>query len=327
MSKSQEFVQNVQNVIEECYDIKRKDAGTSANVLSSLLFNLNPLANGELVKVRDYDTIKKDGAFKYAGQRDTMFEEGLMPEDVYKGLEKLGIDRHIGPSYLKVKGLLTLGVPREFFGKHLAAVIMDYLEKYLAENPAPKEGYVVCLPNMTGGAWIGDETRRILQAIMEEDAYLKDGGLEVWPGTPYMREMRKVTEVVEKGAKFKDFVEGPFPTPEETAVIVDFEELVTAAETTRNALRTCERFGYDKENEVKLVAASVFNYKHPVGMKRLENVDADVLYVVDGNSFFDAAKNQGHITDAQYVAVNEWLANPWAFTRKVIPDLEKIMVK
>lgn len=315
-------IENMNNIIKDCMgaididDKKILEAEVSAETLSKLLFELTRNTSNKLVQVRDYEEIAKKGSFKYAGQRDTMFEEGLMPKDVHEGLKELGMDKHIGPSYLRVKGLLTFEEPRKFFGNQFSLLIKEYLEKNHLEK---EDGCIVCIPNMTGGAWIGDETRRNLQEDL--DVY------PVWPSTPYAREMRKVIEVNKQQEKIEDFVEGPLPSPENTGAIFCFEELRTAAETTRNALQIYERFGYNKENGVRLVAASVFDYEHPVGVERLKRMNVDSLYVVNGKNFFAASNDSKYISDSQYETAIDWLSNPWDFTRRILPDIKKLSVK
>ena len=236
-------------------------------ILVKMLFEItNNMPNNKLVEVRDYKKIAETGTFRYSGQSDTMLKEGLMPQDVYEGLKNLGIDRHVGPSYLRVKGLLTHHPTRRFFGRQMAFVLHDYL----AENPLKKkDGVVICIPNMTGGAWIGDETGKQLKDIM--------GFYEVWPATPYARETRKPIDAIAKDDKLVNYVEGLMPSPENTAAIFCFEELRTAAETTKNATNIYMNFGYNDENDVRITEASVFDYGHPVGVERIKRLGVDRL--------------------------------------------------
>jgi hypothetical protein len=247
-----------------------------------------------------------------------MLKEGLMPEDVYDGLKTVMPEdtRHVGPSYLRVKGLLTHRPTRNFFGKQMAYQLSRY---FSLEPPPKKEGVIVCIPNMTGGAWIGDETARELEKMVD--------GYEVWTSTPYAREMRKVVDVKAGEKKLTEFVEGLLPTPAETAAVVCFEELRTAAETTQNATNMYRRFGYNEENNVKIVEASVFDYRHPVGVERLKRLGVAGIYLVDGRGFFDSSALLGNITVSQQGARNDWLAEPWNFTRKILPDLQKLAGK
>lgn len=312
MRKSNKQLEIMDNILGN------KKLSDPSQKLSSLLFELTDYTSNKLVQVRDYEEISKKGTFKYAGAADTMYEEGFMPKDVFEELNQLKIKNHIGPSYLRVKGLLTFSAPRKYFGKKLSSGVMEYLE----EKPLSKEdGFIVCIPNMTGGAWIGDITRSMLQEREDEISG------SIWPCTPYAREMRKVIEVSAQESKIEDFVEGPLPSPEDTSAIICFEELRTAAETTRNALNIYERFGYNKENDVRLIAASVFDYKHPAGTERLKRMNVDGICVVDGKEFLDASYQLNHISKSQLETAFEWLHQPWTFTRKVIPDLKKLLVK
>jgi len=280
--------------------------------LSQMLFEVTERLPIKLVEVRDRDAIREVGPFRYSGQADTLTEEGLMPENVCEGLASVGLDRHIGPSYLRVKSLLTDGLAREFFGRQLAYVIRDYL----VENPPNKpDGLVVCIPNMTGGAQIGDETRKQMQEI---------GVPNVWPATPYFRGARKPIDAVSGEPRMIDFIEGLMPPPENTGIVICFEELRTASETTRNALRAHRHFGYGDENDVRQLAASVFDYRHPVGVARLGEMNVEGLYLVGGKEFFDASKDLGYITDSQYETGIHWLTNPWTFTREVIEDIKRL---
>lgn len=288
----------------------------TTEVLATLLFEANKMFPDKLIEVRDYEAIKSKGTFKYAGQSDTMFKERLMPEDVYKGLKDLGIDRHIGPSYLRVKGLLTHRPIRAFFGRQMAFTVQDYLRDNPPYNP---NGFVVCIPNMTGGVWIGDETSRQLESVLTD--------YKVWSSTPYMRESRKPIDVISPGEKFADYVEGLMPSPGNTSVILCFEELRTSAETTQNATKVYRGFGYTDENGVKIVESCVFDYGHPVGVERLKRLGVDRLYLVDGKVFFNISRKLGYISDSQYQTCIDWLNSPWEFTRKVLPDVKRLAGK
>ena len=125
--------------------------------LVNLIFKINAVLPHKIIELRDYDEIKSKGAFKYAGKTLSLFKEGLLPNDILIDLKKIGIDRHIGPAYIRVKGLLTHQLIRTYFAKQMAFAIKDYLKR---KPPEKFEGYLICIPNMTGGAWIGDETRR-----------------------------------------------------------------------------------------------------------------------------------------------------------------------
>src|SRR3989338_430326 len=92
----------------------------TSQLLATMLFEVTNNTGTKLVEVRDYPRIAEVGTFKYSGQIDTMHAEDLMPEDVYQNLSEIGIDRHIGPSYLRVKGLLTHVPTRILFGKQMA---------------------------------------------------------------------------------------------------------------------------------------------------------------------------------------------------------------
>lgn len=287
-----------------------------ARALSILIFETSNILPDKLVEIRDHQTIKLCGTFKYAGQADTLFKEGLMPMDIYKGLKDIGLDRHIGPSYLRVKGLLTHLSIRAFFGRQMAFVIRDYLR----ENPPSKlDGFVICIPNMTGGVWIGDETGRQLGSALTE--------YKVWPATPYARETRKAIDVISPGEKLVDYVEGLMPPPEITSIIFCFEELRTTAETTQNATKVYRAFGYTEENDVRIVEACVFDYGHPACVERLKRLRVDKLCLVDGRVFFNVSRKLGYISDSQYQTAIDWLTEPWAFTRRVLPDIRRLVAK
>lgn len=290
-----------------------------SQILSTMLFEITNKLGQKLVEVRDYDEIKVKGTFRYSGQTDMMLKEGLIPQDVYDDLDdlkSLGIERHIGPSYLRVKGLLTHRPTRKFFGRQMAFVIRDYLK----QNPPTKsDGFVMCIPNMTGGAWIGDETGEQLESVLTD--------YRVWTATPYVRETRKSIDVINPSEKLVDYVEGLVTPPANTSVIFCFEELRTAAETTQNATKIYRAFGYNEENGVRIVEASVFDYGHPVGVERLKRLGVDRLFLVDGETFFNVSKKNGYISESQYRTGIDWLTEPWAFTRKVLPDVKKLIVK
>ena len=290
-----------------------------ATILAEALFgvtNQDPAnRNTKLVELRDYGQIDAVGPFKYSGQAGTMLKEGLMPQDVHDGLKELGIDRHVGPSYLRVKGLLTELELREFFGAQMAFTILNYL----ACKPPEKDGFVVCVPNMTGGAWIGDETMR--QLIRITSPY------DIWPATPYARGARKAVDALPTDARLVDYVEGMMPSPDETSVVVCFEELRTACETTRNAIEIDRRFGYDGDNQVRVVAASVFDYRHPVGLARLASMDVDGVYLVSGRAFLDASEYLGRVSESQHKTGSDWLSDPWDFTRRILPGMKKLAGK
>ncbi|KHO47402.1 MAG: hypothetical protein QT00_C0002G0054 [archaeon GW2011_AR5] len=285
----------------------------TAQVLAHMLFGVTDRAGTKLVEVRDFPKISEVGTFKYSGQADTMHVEGLMPDDVYEGLRDLKIDRHVGPCYLRVKGLLTHVPTRILFGRQMAFIVRDYLD----DDPLSKEhGYVVSAPNMTGGAFIGDETGRQLRNILTS--------YPVWPATPYTRDIRKPIDAVKRDAAFVDGVEGLVPTPEETGAVLCFEELRTVAETTRNATLHYTQHGYNPENGVRIVEMCVFDYLHPAGVTRLERLGVDGLYAVNGKTFIQEARNLGYISDSQESTGLSWLAQPWDFTRQVLPDLRRL---
>lgn len=278
-----------------------------ALTLSQLLFEATDRLAIKLVEVRDHVVLREKGPFKYSGQTETLMQEGLMPSDVYEGLRHLGIERHIGPSYLRVKSLLTDGLARRLFGRQLALVIQEYLGSKPLEKP---DGLLVCIPNMTGGAWIGDETRRQLHRI---------GVPNVWPVTPYARGTRKPIDAVTGTPRMIDYIEGMVPSPETTRAIFCFEELRTASETTSNALKMYRHFGYSEQSNVRLVAVSLFDYRHPIGLERLRRLGVDELHLVGGKEFFAASRESGYITAGQYETAIAWLADPWGFTREVMP--------
>lgn len=293
-----------------------------SEVLVKMLFGLTrALPQNILVDVRDFDQIAEKGAFRYSGKIETIFKEGLMPEDVYQGLKALGPTdpkdaRHVGPSYLRVKGLLTHWGLRTFFGKQMAFVIQEYLEN---KPLSKKNGFVIFAPNMTGGVYIGDESGRQLEGLGDSPDYT------VWPAAPYARETRKAIEVDKtKAPKLEDNVEGLFPSPKNTSAIFCFEELRTSCETTQNATNNYRQFGYTEENGVRIIEACVFDYRHPVGIGRMERLGVDGLYLIDGKTFFDVSRNLDYITDSQYSTAISWLRNPWVFTRKILPSITKI---
>lgn len=292
---------------------ERLPEGEVAQILAMMLFEItNRLPDNKLIELRDYDDIRAKGTFRYSGQADTMLQEGLIPEDVYTELGRLGIDRHMGPSYLRVKGLLTHVPTREFFGKQLAFVIRDYLKTKPLSKP---DGFLVCIPNMTGGAWIGDETGRQLADVTD---------YKVWPATPYARETRKAIDVIPPGERLVDYVEGLMPSPQSTSAIFCFEELRTAAETTQNATNIYRGFGYNEGTGVRIVEACLFDYGHPVGVERIRRLGLDRLYLVDGKVFVDASRNLGYASDSQHQTYTDWLNSPWDFTRRVLPDVVRL---
>ena len=312
------------SVLEKCSPITQRGLEERLNeeeitkVLAMMLFEITNNLKDRLIEVRDYEQIAKVGTFKYAGQADTMFKEGLMPEDVYEGLKGIMKDdtRHIGPIYLRVKGLLTHIPTLMFFGRQMAFTIRDYLE----QNPLSKpDGFVACAPNMTGGAWIGHETGRQLSSVLTK--------YKVWPATPYFREARKAIDVISPGAKLVDYVEGLLPSPQSTSCIFCFEELRTAAETTSNATKAYRGFGYTDENGVKIAEACVFDYGHPVGVERLRRLATDRLYLVDGKTFLKVSKDLRYISEYQYQTGIDWLSSPWDFTRRVLPDVKRLAGK
>lgn len=313
----------INEIVQECDQIfekgeqKKLTSEEISNVLATLLFRITERTGQKLIEVRDYEAIEREGPFRYAGQVKTLYEEDLFPEDLYNAFRDLGLDRHVGPSYLRVKGLLTHQKVRHFFAKQLAFRIREYMQS----NPPIKEyGVVLFLPNMTGGAWIGDETRRICEEMYDGEI----SGYEIWPCTPYARKTRKPIEVLEKEPKLVDFVEGLVPEPEETAIIFNFEELRTSAETTKNAVTGLRYFGYDdEENNVEIVGVCVFEYDHPVCRERLKRLEVDRLYLVDGKTFFKVSYEKGYINESQYHTVMDWLNDPWGFTRKILPVLEE----
>ncbi len=285
-----------------------------AEVLAIQLFEISKELNQKLVEVRDYETIKEKGTFRYSGQIDTLHAEGILPDDLYDEFQKLNLDRHVGPSYLRVKGLLTHDTIRTFFGKQLAYLIRDNLK----ENPPHKEGVVLFLPNMTGGVWIGDETRRQATNMLEQ---------KVWPTTPYARETRKLIDTIPKESIIVDYIEGLLPSPGETSVVIDLEELRTTAETTKNAIKILKSFGYNKENEVELKGACVFDYRHVGGVERLKRLGIDDLYLVDGMTFLDVSKEMGYIKDSQHKTATDWLKSPWDYTREILPMMKGLLKK
>ncbi len=277
-----------------------------AELLANLLFGITEMTSQKLVYVQNFDEIKEKGPRKYAGRIDTMIEEGLIPQDVYESLKKMVPEgKHIGPVYLRVKGLLTHKTPREVFAKQLARKI----DKEFIQKVGDK--YHVCLPNMTGGAFIGDETRRELENLYLEDEI-------IWPATPYARGMRKTISVKKEKEKLTDHIEGIIPPPQEASSVINFEELRTTSETTQNTIRVLKRFGYNKENDVQLAAACVFDYRHPVGVERLKREGVTQIYLVNGKTFFEEAYKNGHLDKERYKVVKDWISDPWNWTRKVI---------
>jgi len=282
-------------------ELDKKEIG---KVLTGYLFHITKNLGQKMVEVRDYNEIAEKGPFKYAGRIDTMYQEGLLPKEIYELFNEHGLNNHIGPSYLRVKGILTYQKLREFFGNQLVYQI----EKDLKNNLP--DGEVLFLPNMTGGAWIGDETRRQAEEKIKE--------FNIWPTTPYARGARKEIEVKSKEVKLVDHIEGLVPPPEETGAVYIFEELRTTSETTCNTARILKQHGYDKDSGVDLVAVSVYDYRHPVGVERLERANLRQIYLVDGKNFFKASLDEGFISDPEYQTGIEWLSDPWKFTEKVL---------
>lgn len=284
-----------------------------ARLLARMLFETK---GQKLAQVRDFKEIKRDGPFKYAGQTRTMWSEGLIPQDVYNSLEALNRSNHVGPAYLKVKGLLTSIEAREFFGTQMAFHLEALIKSLILPKPS---GFVMIVPNMTGGAWIGDQTIRNLKTR-------NLGRYQVWDATPYARDMRiMLTKVIDDSTRvsYGKHVEGFVPKPTDTAALVCFEELRTAAETTQNATRVHRDLGgYTSKEGVKIIEGAVFDYRHPVGVQRLKMLDVGQLFIVDGETFFRTARKQGYITQSQLDTVIEWLNDPWGFTRKILPFMQ-----
>lgn len=302
-AKLEEIDKQYQELLKEG-QYNKLDKEENAKVLTGYLFNITNDLGQKMVEVRDYDKIAEEGPFKYAGRVDTMYQEGLLPKETQELFNEHGLNNHIGPSYLRVKGALTYQKLRELFGNQLTFLIKEDLDK------VSPEGEILFLPNMTGGAWIGDETKR------QSQEKIKD--YKIWPVTPYARGARKEIEVKSKESKLVDHVEGIVPTPEETSVAEIFEELRTTSETTCNTGKILKQHGYNKDNDVDLVAVSVYDYRHPVGVERLNREDLGQIFLVDGESFFKAALDQDFISDSEYQTGTEWLDNPWEFTRKVL---------
>jgi hypothetical protein len=322
MRTSQE-IEAISNAIEKCgfnFDIGLEEKLSDkevAEILATLLFEVTNNSKNRLIEVRDYEQIAKKGTFRYSGKADTMFKEGLIPENVFQELKTLPENekdtRHIGPSYLKVKGLLTHHGAREFFGRQMAYRILDHVKKVPLEKP---DGFIVCSPNMTGGVYIGDETGAQLSLVSSEH--------NIWPATPYMRETRKTIDVISPKEKITDFWEGLIPTVEDTSLINCFEELRTAAETSQNATNIYRHFGYNEENNVRIAEGCVFDYQHPVGVERIKRLGVAGLYAVGGKTFFNVAANLGYINDSQLQTAKNWLNDPWKFTMKVTPLVKKL---
>lgn len=325
-----------------------------AQLLSTLLFEVSKaFPDDGLVRVRDFNEIGQKGPFKYAGQLVTMKKEGLIPDDVFAGLvtvqlgrAKPGEESHVGPSYLKVKSLLTNWRVREFAARQVAYAIFEHLIEHPPQN---RTGYVVAIPNMTGGAFIGDEIGKQLSQLINEAAARVNGlgslphmsgantgtskydtaslgtiaALKVWAATPYMRAMRKETEVQATKPQLNSLVEGSIPAPAQTAVIMVIEELRTASETTSNAARTYLDYGYTPENGVGLLDVSFFDYRHPVGVARMQKMNIPAIYVVPGIEMFDAARKDDYISVMQHSTVSSWLRDPWEFTRRILPGMIK----
>ena len=314
LEKINEIVEELDPILKEGEN-KKFSSEKISNLLAILLFSITRSTGQKLIEIRDYRQIEREGPFRYAGQVETLYEEDLFPHDLYTFFKKLGLDRHVGPSYLRVKGLLTHQKIRHFFAKQLSFRIYEYVKK----TPLKKDGVILFLPNMTGGAWIGDETKRVCEETYGDNIC----GYKIWPCTPYARKTRKPIEVLEKKPRLVDFVEGLVPEPEETALILNFEELRTSAETTKNAVKGLRYFGYDEENKVRVAGVCVFEYNHPVCKERLERLGVDSLYLVDGRTFFRVSYEKGFISQFQYKTVIDWLNDPWEFTRKILPVLKK----
>lgn len=322
MQSSQEL-KAVSDAIEKCgsnFDKgleEKLSENVVAEILATLLFEITNNSRNRLVEVRNYNQIAKKGTFRYSGKADTMFKEELIPENVFEELKTLPGNkedtRHVGPSYLKVKGLLTHHGAREFFGRQMAYRILDHVEEIPLEKP---DGFIVCSPNMTGGVYIGDETGAQLSLIPSE--------YNIWPATPYMRETRKTIDVISPGEKITDFWEGLIPTVEDAALINCFEELRTAAETSQNATNIYRHFGYNDGNNVRISEACVFDYLHPVGVERVKRLGVVGLYAVSGKTFFNASANLGYINDSQLQTTKDWLDDPWKFTMEVAPLVRKL---
>ncbi len=323
-------IAKVNDLIQEG-SYRRLSERENAYVLATLLFEitkeLGPKSpNNVLVNVRDREDIRQAGTYRYSGQANTMLQEGLIPKDVHDLLVELQQNpkdpRHIGPSYLRVKGLLTHQTIREFFAHQLAYAVSDELQR-MNESGELKPGYVVVIPNMTGGVYIGDELRRQLGRVLPQDL---SEMLQISPVTNYAREMRKEVDTLDLGKRLIDFVEGPVPSPSATSVIISGEELVTAAETTKNATVLYGTFGYDKANGVRIIDTAVFYYGHPAGVERIRRLEeegrATLVHLVGARVFFDVAEEMGYITSAQRKVVADWLSNPWEWTKEVMPDLQ-----
>ena len=278
---------------------------------SALLFEINMRCpEYSLAVIRDKEQIRKTGIFKYSGQSETLTNEGLMPKYICNKLLEYNIDRHIGPSYLKLKGLLTEEKIRKFFGEQLAYFIGDYLNK----NPIDKEGFIVIIPNMTGGAWIADETRR--QLTKNSSIY------KIWPATPYMRAPRELSDLKRSDIKLSDYVEGFLPNPKDTSMIICFEDMVNTAEMSKNAIEFYKRVGYNSSSRVKYLVAAVFDYEHIAAIKRFTDLDAVCVSLVKGRNYFKVAKYQNYITETQYSTAIDWLVDPWNFTKNIMPFIK-----
>jgi hypothetical protein len=139
-----------------------------------------------------------------------------------------------------------------------------------------------------------------------------------------MRETRKTIDTISPTEKITDFWEGIIPTVEDAAMINCFEELRTAAETSQNATNIYKHFGYNDGNSVKVAEACLFDYRHPVGVKRLKELGVRDLYAVNGKTFFYTAANKGYISDSQLKTATDWLNDPWKFTMEVAPMVRKL---
>jgi hypothetical protein len=288
-------------------------------VLTTLLWEITNNSDNKLVEIRDMEQIAKKGTFRYSGKAETMRNENLLPEDVFQELKTLPGNkddtRHVGPSYLRVKGLLTQHDAREFFGTQTAFRILDHLEEHPLLKP---QGYVVCSPNMTGGVYIGDETGKKLRKVAAGTK------VNAWSATPYLREQRKAIDTIASNDKIENYWEGYKPTIEEAGLVVCFEELRTAAETTKNATELYRHFGYNEENGVQIGEGSLFDYVHPVGAERMKRLNVVPIYAVSGDAFFKASLEKNYINKSQFETAEFWINKPWEFTKEVAPLVRKL---
>ncbi|MCX6814525.1 MAG: hypothetical protein NTY20_02675 [Candidatus Aenigmarchaeota archaeon] len=305
----------IQNAIKKCgasFEKGKEEKLTKKEIAKILATELFEITNGtgqKLVEVRDYDAMKKKGPFKYSGQVDTLHAEGLLPHDLFEQFQELGLGRHSGPSYLRVKGLITDDETRDVLGKQMAYLLKDYFK----EKPPSKEGYVLLVPNMTGGAWIGIKTKEQSKGVLPPE-------VKLWRTTPYARETRKTIDVIPQEAKIVDYIEGVLPSPDETSAIVSFEELRTTAETTKNAINIFRGFEYI---DPEFIASCVFDYRHPAGTERLKRMHVSELYLVGGADFFEATRELGYISESQYKTTVDWLSDWHGFSREMMPILKE----